>query len=380
MDSNRLRAAAPGRLVPTGVPTPKWSFVPQPLPPAWDWDPDLWPLLDRANSSIARLDGIGATLPDPELLLRPLQHREAQTSSRLEGTIARPEQVLLFELEDDESPGDDPGGAAREVFNYGRALRLPRGARGLPLSLRLIRELHATLLAGVRGADSDPGQFRRRLVQIGRPARFVLPPMNELPVCLDSFERYLHERHRFPPLVESFLVHYQFEAIHPFLDGNGRVGRLLLALCVQDWCNLDKPWLHLSPYFEKHKDRYFDLLFRVSAEAAWSEWIRFCLEGVVSEATDAAERCKQLLSLRDAFSRRIHETGSRGSTRLIRAAEDLFRVPVVTVTGHARRCEVTYPTAKSDLETLVSLGILTELEGTRQRTFAAADVLRVIYD
>lgn len=380
MDARRFGPASPGRLVPIGIRGAETSFVPNPLPPNWDWPPELWPLLRDAHAALARLDGIGAYLPDPELLLRPLQRREAQTSSRLEGTYARPVQVLLFELEPGEPVGDAAATmASREVANYARALRFRRDPEeSLPLSLRLIRLLHATLLDGVRGSDRTPGEFRKHVVQIGRPARFVPPSPTELAPALDAFEKYLHAKRSFDPLVEAFLVHYQFETIHPFLDGNGRVGRLLLAVCVAEWCGLSRPWLHMSPYFERNKDLYFERLFEVSASNDWSGWVEFCLKGVVEEANDAAFRCRKLIELRDRFQRMIPD--GRSKARLQRIVAELLRSPALTVGAAARLTAVTYPTAKTDLETLIELGILNELPDMPRRTFYAPELVELIFD
>lgn len=369
---------APGRLVSTGIPGAETAFVPDPLPPTWEWPTDLWPLLSEAKSALARLDGIGSYLPDPRILLSPLQLREAQTSSRLEGTFARPEQILLFELEPPSTAvPDDEANAAREVANYSRALRAP-DREPLPLSLRLVRRFHDILLDGVRGQHQRRGEFRQRQVQIGQPARFVPTPPNELAACLDAFEKYLHAERTYDPLVEAFLVHYQFETIHPFLDGNGRVGRLLLTLTVAKWCDLSRPWLHMSPFFERHKNRYFDLLFGVSARADWRSWIRFCLQGATEQANDAVARCRRLLDLRNRYYETVHGLG--GSARLIRVIDELFSSPVISITEHARRCDVSYPTAKSDIEKLHREGVLMELRLAPKRTFCAPAILDVIYD
>ncbi len=380
MNSNRFDKSSPGRLLPTGLPGVPLAFVPDALPPKWSWPNELWPLLADAKAALARLDGIGTYLSDPEMLLRSLQQREAHTSSRLEGTIARPEQVLLLELEPSDSASEsESANAAREVFNYRRALRyLQNDPKRLPLSLRLIRHLHALLLHGVRGEDRAPGEFRRQLVQIGRPARFVPPPVNELAPCLHAFEKYLHTRKRLDPLVETFVVHYQFEVIHPFLDGNGRIGRLLLSLCAAEWCGLSKPWLHMSAYFETNKDRYFDLLFEVSATNDWASWIGFCLEGVIVQTNDAAERCRKLLDLRDKLTRKVRDLG--GNTRLVTAIDRLVRNPVMTIADHARRANVTYPTAKTDLERLVELGVLRVLARVRPKSYVCGPMMKIIYD
>jgi Fic family protein len=221
----------------------------------------------QARTCLASLDGTGKHLPNPEILLAPIQQREAQLSSQLEGTITDPHQQALFQA-DPRYPTSaaDPTNAYREVFNYGRALRLKLdGGTELPLSLRLIRQLHGILMDGVRGSNQTPGEFRKTQNQIGRPARFVPPPPQHLPEVLDAFEKYLHvENSDLDPLVRAFIAHYQFEAIHPFGDGNGRVGRLLLSLTIAEWCNLSNQWLYMSAFFERRKKEYMDLLLAVS--------------------------------------------------------------------------------------------------------------------
>ncbi|MGH9351900.1 MAG: Fic family protein, partial [Terriglobia bacterium] len=211
------------------------SFVPFPLPPKWKWPESLWKHLLEARTSLASLDGTGKHLPNPTILIRPLQAREARLSSRLEGTITDPQQQVLFEA-DPRYPtsASDPANAFREVWNYRRALQLRLdGETDLPLSLRLLKQLHGKLMDGVRGLDPRPGEFRTIQNQIDSPARFVPPPPGQMQEVLGDFELYLHNTSDgFDPLVRSFLAHYQFETIHPFRDGNGRVGRLLLALTI----------------------------------------------------------------------------------------------------------------------------------------------------
>jgi Fic family protein len=352
-----------GRLIPlnTGRPDTAFAFVPNPLPPKWSWPDRLWPSLLEAHTCLARLDGTGKSLPSPELLLRPLSNREAQLSSQLEGTITDPQQQVLFQADPGfpESPGD-PKNALREVFNYGRALRLRLdGVNQLPLSLRLIRDLHRVLLDGVRGSDQRPGEFRQIQNQIGRPARYVPPPPTEVPAALDALEKYLHTAGGFDPLVRAFLVHYQFEAIHPFQDGNGRVGRLLLAMTITEWCQLSNQWLYMSPYFEARRDEYMELLLAVSTDGAWEPWIGFCLRGVVAQARDTERRCDQLLRLRREF----HERLKGGSVRLARFVDRLFAAPVVTVPQYQRHFEITHPTARSDLKKLEAAGVVAEIAG-----------------
>lgn len=369
MDPGIFRENAPGRLVPVvaGPPDARMAYVPDPLPPEWRWPEEMWPLLVEARATLARLDGTGRHLPNPELLLRPLARRESQLSSQLEGTVTDPQQQALFEAQPLYPLSEaDPVNAFREVYNYGRALRLGQElGRELPLSLRLVRRLHEVLMEGVRGSDRSPGEFRRTQNQIGRPARFVPPPPLHLMDALDGFEKYLHVEGGYDPLVRAFLAHYQFETIHPFMDGNGRVGRLLLSLTICEWCKLSNQWLYMSAYFERNKDRYMELMLGVSTRGEWGEWVRFCLEGVVETAEDTLRRCDGLLRLHHEFHGRLRG----GSVRLAGIVDELFVTPVVTAAGVRDRMGVTYPTARADLVKLARLGIVRELEGAAQVTY-----------
>ncbi len=358
---------------------PGVAFLPDPLPPGWEWPQELWPLLLEAHKALASLDGTGKHLPNPELVLRPLQKREAQKSSSLEGTYTDPQQQVLFELDPRfPSSSDDPANAQREVFNYTRALNLRRSQGGdLPVSLRLIRDLHGVLMNGVRGADRNPGEFRRLQNQIGRPARYVPPPANHLPDALDRFEKYLHGPKRHDPLVEAFFAHYQFEAIHPFMDGNGRVGRLLLAILIAEWCGLSHQWLYMSDYFDANKDEYIDRLFNVSAAGEWEAWIAFCLRGVAEQARDSARRYDRLIELNRDFQARV--AGAGGSVRLSAIVDALFDAPVAIVARVARSQQVSYPTARSDLKKLERLGILSRIDQAKQISYFCEPIFDVIY-
>ncbi len=371
--------ARTGKVIAVDGPGVSHAFLPDDLPPDWPWPEDLWPILLEAHKALATLDGTGKHLPNPELLLRPLQNREAQKSSSLEGTITDPHEQMLFELDPDlPQASKDRLNAFREVANYGRALRMHR-LRGdsLPLSLRLIKDLHEELLAGVRGSDQNPGHFRRTQNQIGRPARFVPPPPQHLPGLLDSFEKYLHAERRYDPLVEAFLAHYQFEAIHPFMDGNGRVGRLLLSLTVEDWCGLSNQWLYMSAYFDRNKDEYIDRLFRVSTHGAWSDWIAFCLAGVIEQSLDTLRRCDRLITAHRRFHDVISEAG--GSVRLSSIVDDLFVQPVLAVTTVRDKFGVTYPTARSDLKSLETLGLVTLVPEAEKITYYAPEIFAIVY-
>lgn len=362
MDSKVFTPTMTGRLVKVtkGPPNVTVAFVPNPLPPDWAWPQELWTLLLEAKCALSSLDGTGKHLPNPEILLQPIQRREAQLSSKLEGTITDPPQQVLFDA-DPRYPtsANDPNNALREVFNYRRALRSRLdGTNNLPLSLRLIRELHKVLMDGVRGADQTPGEFRTIQNQIDLPARYVPPPPEYLNETLNALEGYMHSQDSFDPLVRAFLAHYQFEAVHPFRDGNGRVGRLLLSFMIAEWCKLSSQWLYMSAFFEKRKTDYINLLLNVSTKGDWENWTRFCLEGVVIQSVDTEKRCEKLLALHGDFHGRL----KTGSVRLSNLVDRLFKSPVIGVTQYSKEVKVTYPTARSDLRKLEQLGILENLK------------------
>ena len=379
VDPSRFSSQSPGRLIPASGGLS--AFVPHPLPPHdWELSQEIWPLLNEATNRLFLLEGIGRTLPNPLMLLGPLIRRESILSSRIEGTYATPRQLLLFELHPVE-PRDHnvPESDWEEVANYVEAFRYSLESQ-LPLSLRLIRDWHRILMDGVRGKDRTPGEFRRTQVGIGNPhkPRFVPPPPQEIAECLDRFEKYINSSTpRFPPLIDCFLAHYQFETIHPFLDGNGRVGRLLLSTMIQIKSGLTKPWLHLSGYFDRHRQLYVDRLFAVSAENDWEGWIRLCLQATVSQAGETIERCQNLQGAYRDFLEQLK--GAKGSIRLAAIVDDLFSSPLVEPRALTRRLNVTYPTAQKDVDRLCDLGILEPLPGTEFKTYWSRRVFEIAY-
>jgi Fic family protein len=382
MDKSAFSSNSPGYLVPIEIlDQADWSFVPNALPTKFEIDADTWPLLLKAKEELARLDGVGRHLPNQELLLRPLQQREALTSSSLEGTYATPEQLLLYGIDPREPSSDkDPVNAWREVFNYGMALSFGQDqlADGYPLSLALVRQLHQALLGGVRGADRTPGEFRKTQVHIGSTRRFVPPPPIEVSRCLTEFEEHINLDTDIDPLVRSFMLHYQFETIHPFNDGNGRVGRLLLSLMIYKWCGLHSPWLYLSAFFEKYKDEYINNLFNVSAKNDWSTWIKFCMRATIDQSIDSIKRIDKLVALRQDFHERTVNLSS--ANRLHPIIESLFAEPIVKVARLANKYGVTYPTANSDIQRLVRVGILRELPNIYPKTYYAPEIMRIAYN
>jgi Fic family protein len=372
MDREKFTENRTGTIVEISVPKKDWAFVPDALPPKWEFPDDLWPLLAEAKQELARLDGIARSLPNPELLLRPLR------SSSLEGTYATPKELLLFELQPREPTSEnDPANAHREVANYSSSLRHGMKLLGeLPFCLRLIREIHRVLLSGVRGRDKAVGEFRRTQNHIGSDYRFNPPPSDRLADCLDNFETQLNlEEIPYDPLVHCYLLHYQLETIHPFLDGNGRVGRALLSLMIYKYCELSMPWLYMSAFFERYKDEYIDNLFRVSTHGAWDAWIEFCLRGTIEQAKDSILRCDDLRTLREEFYASLDSAGPRAHP----IVEGLFTDPVLRISDTARHFGVSYPTARSDIFKLVQLGILTEVSETYPKLYYCDPIFRIAY-
>jgi len=363
-----------------------WAFVPNPLPPRLALDVELLGAMSGADRAIGQLAGLSGMLPNPHLLVGPFVRREAVLSSRIEGTEADMEDLYEYEAEPEGEVGEGgsaPPGDVREVLNYVRALESGlRRLADIPLSLRLIRELHQHLMAGVRGGGAAPGEFRQIQNWIGPPgcrpseARFVPPPVPQMSEALAHFEEYLHSDDDLPPLVRIALIHYQFEAIHPFLDGNGRIGRLLIALLLVVWDILPLPLLYLSAYFERRRQEYYDLLLEVSQQGAWSRWLKFFLCGVAEQSMLAIRQARHLQQLQEEYRRRVMRAGR--SVLLVRLADELFRTPVVTVRKVERLLNVGNRTARYNVERLVALGILSEGADKYRRKYYAGEILRTV--
>jgi len=345
------------------------AFVPPPLPPNPPIDIlSLLPKLSIAEHALGRLDGITVLLPQPELFLYMYVRKEAVLSSQIEGTQSTLSDLLRFESEaQDGQPIDD----IREVSNYVDAMMygLER-LKELPLSLRLIREMHDRLLQSGRGGTKNPGEFRRSQNWIGgtRPgnAIFVPPPVDELGACLDAFERFMHEEEsRLPPLIKAGLLHVQFETIHPFLDGNGRIGRLLvtLYLCVHDV--LRKPLLYLSLYLKTHRADYYRLLQEVRERGAWEAWLEFFLDGVAEIANQAFDAATHIVELfkrdRDHIAAEISQVGS-----VLRVHDLLQQNPFATSKALVKQTGLTPPTVNAALANLARLGIVDEVTGRKR--------------
>ncbi len=354
------------------------AFVPDPLPPAIEWTPSLMRALSDADRAVGRLAGEGSRLPNPHLLIRPFVRREAVLSSRIEGTRATLGELLAAEAEGalDRSPAD-----LREVANYVTALEYGiERLENLPISLRLLRELHARLMEGVRGGHASLGEFRRSQNWIGPPgcapenATYVPPPPAEMMEALAALEAFLHDR-SLPPLVTAGLTHYQFEAIHPFLDGNGRVGRLLISLLLIDRGVLPAPLLYLSAFFEATRREYYDRLRGVSESGEWEGWLEYFLNGVARQSEDAVGRAGRINALLDSW-RQSEAEAPRAAAGLINL---LGENPFWTVRGAAQRLGVAYTTALRAIRRLEEDGILAVTsEAKRDRVYCARAILDIL--
>ena len=351
------------------------AFIPYPLPPqpALNLAP-LQPALDRANQAIGRLDGVGLILPNPDLFIDMAVRKEALLSSQIEGTQSSLSDLLLFEAKE---PFASPLEDVLEVSNYIAAMNygLERLRTGFPLSLRLISEIHTVLLRGGRGPDKDPGEFRRSQNWIGgtRPgnAMFVPPPPHEVQTCLTELESFIHdERSHLPLLIRTALVHVQFETIHPFLDGNGRLGRLLITFMLCHAGALQAPLLYLSLYLKQHRTRYYELLQAVREDGAWADWLTFFLEGVSVTSEASSNMVRRMLELFNDGRTRVQTLGRHAASAL-RVLAVMERSPIVSISFVSAELGLSFPTASAAIKRLETLGLVRERSGqARGRTFA----------
>jgi Fic family protein len=376
-----MRRKATGRYV-TSMTAGKGvrAFVPHPLPPTppLDLGGDRQALLERATLALGRLDSIALLLPDPQLFLYAYVRREAVLSSQIEGTQSSLSDLLLFEL--DEVPGV-PFDDVVEVSNYVAALEhgMARLREGFPLCNRLLREMHERLMSRGRGSEKMPGEFRRSQNWIGgtRPgnARFVPPPPAEVDGCMGALEAFIHEEAgasgsgqgsgKLPVLLKAALAHVQFETIHPFLDGNGRLGRLLIAMLLHDGGVLRQPMLYLSLYLKQHRAVYYELLDRVRTEGDWEAWVDFFLEGVEQTAQGAVLTARRLVDLFQQDTQRVQAAGGR-SANVLRVLETLKHRPLCSLRQAAASAGISFPTASKAMLALVEMGIARELTGQRR--------------
>jgi Fic family protein len=360
-----------------------WAFYPEPLEPELMWTAELVSALSKADSALGELRGLGHNLVNPHLLITPFVRREAVLSSEIEGTQASISDLYAYEanqLQLFEYPKD-----VKEVSNYVKALEygLER-LKSLPISLRLFRELYQQLMEGMRGEILAPGEFRHSQNWIGPPgclltdAIFVPPPPDEMLKALGDLETYLHTPSQLPSLVRLGLIHYQFEMIHPFLDGNGRVGRLLITLLLCNWGLLPQPLLYLSAYLHRHRDEYYSHLLAVSQRGEWSEWLIYFLQGVYTQCKDSISRSRRLLNLRKQYREQFQN--QRAAARLLQVIDVLFARPVITINSLSGSIEdINYQSAYRYVNFLVDKGILSCISSNaRNRIYQADDILDAI--
>lgn len=368
-------------------PTGYRAFIPAPLPP----DPplnlsgELHTLLSAADRALGRLDGSVLTLPNPDLFVLMYVRKEAVLSSQIEGTQSSLQDLLAAEAQLFESqlPRD-----VDEVINYVRAMK--RGLdllAELPVSVRLIREIHAELMQGVRSGKLRPGELRQSQNWIGpsgstlATATFVPPPHQVVPDVLGELEKFLHANDELPPLIKIALTHVQFETIHPFLDGNGRIGRLLITFLLTERGVLHKPVLYLSHYFKQHRQAYYDHLQAVRLRGAWEEWLEFFLRGVVEVSAEAAATARRIQLLREQHRSSITENLGRAAANGHKVLESLFDRPIVAVNDVRALTGTTYAAANALVSRLVEVGVLSEITGyARNRRFRYAPYIDLFAD
>lgn len=356
-----------------------YSFIPNPLPPKLEWTNTLVTALSRSDHILGMLAREGVRLPNPHLLIRPFITREAVLSSRIEGTQATLGEVLA----------QDAGGHVdrhmddlQEVHNYMLALDYGiERLKNFPLSLRLIKEIHEKLMQGVRGSHATPGEFRQSQNWIGssgstiNTAKYVPPLPDELMNCLGSFEIFLHDR-TLPPLIHIALCHYQFEAIHPFLDGNGRIGRLLITLLLIAHNLLPSPLLYLSAFFEATRDEYYTQLYNISSKGTWDDWLLYFLNGVAVQGLDVLSRAERINALITEWSIKVGSS-SEGITQVI--VRNLAVNPYCTAKKISEKLNVAFTTAQRAISKLEELDILTQIsKGKRDRVYCAKEILNIL--
>jgi len=360
------------------------AFVPKPLPPKpqLSFDRETIDILSKADTAIGRLSGISEALPNPNLFVAMYVRKEAVLSSQIEGTEASLEDVLEYESEN--KPKTLPNDVA-EVVNYVKAMNYGlKRIEDLPLSLRLIKEIHAELMHDVRGGDKAPGDFRKTQNWVGPKgctlsnARFVPPPPYEMTQALGDLEKYMHSHLSYPLLVECGLMHYQFETIHPFLDGNGRVGRLLIAFFLCHKKILKKPLLYLSHYFKQNRLEYYDRLMAVREKGDFESWIKFFLRGVASVAKEACRASAKIIDLKDKDKKKVIEIYKESSKAAI-FYEKLFDRPIVSIKDIAKIMNMTFPTASDVCIKLTKINVLSEITGKeRNKLFAYKKYLDIL--
>jgi len=380
MNIVKFKNSPSGKLIKTK--TDYWTFIPNPLPPEGldTFSADFVNILSEADRGIGALKSLSKLIPNPNLLIAPFVRKEAVQSSRIEGTQASLTDVFYYEASKEKPKDPD----VLEVLNYVKAMNYGFSRIGkLPLSLRLVREIHQKLMKGVRGDMLNPGEFRTTQNWIGPPgctlndATYVPPPVDEMNKLLNQLEKFLYTEDPIAPLVKCALIHYQFEAIHPFLDGNGRVGRLLITFYLYQRGFLYYPILYLSDFFERHRDEYYDLLLGVSQSGDWEKWLKYFIRGVAEQSKAAEETGHDILNLQKNYRQLLQKESV--PTPVFKLLDMLFVNPMVSLNGISEFLEVTWPTAKASVEQLIKLGILKEISGRkRNRIYCAKELLNII--
>ncbi len=347
------------------------AFIPKPLPPKppIDYDEDLQSLLSQADRALARLDGITTVLPNPDLFIAMYVKKEALMSSQIEGTQASLEGILEFEAA--LTPKEDIN-EVKEVINYVKAMNYGiQRLKELPMSLRLIREIHKILLKGTRGAQRDAGEFRKSQNWIGprgasfNEAVFVPPPPDMVLPAMAELEKFLHGKDKIPPLVKISLIHAQFETIHPFLDGNGRVGRLLITFYLFWKGILSQPLLYLSFYLKRNRDKYYDFLMNLRTEGAYEDWIKFFLKGVSETSEESAKTAREVIQLKDDLITKIYEN-SISSVYAVKLIDLLFETPLTSVKELSPRLKISKEATNELVKRFENIGILEEITGKQR--------------
>lgn len=360
------------------------AFIPKPLPPdpSLQYDDELQSLLSEADRALARLDGVITVLPNPELFIAMYVKKEALLSSQIEGTEASLEGILEFEA--DLTPKEDIK-QVKEVINYINALNYGmERLEEIPLTLQLIKEIHKTLIKGTRGSRKTLGEFRRSQNWIGPAgarlvdATFIPPPPREVAPAMHALEKFFNEYKHIPPLVKIALIHAQFETIHPFLDGNGRIGRLLITFYLFWKDILSKPVLYLSFYLKKNRERYYNLLMEIRRNGAWEDWIRFFLEGVSEISREAANTARDIIMLKQDLINELYENNI-SSIFAVKLIDVLFKTPIIDVKSAREKLKISKVAMNQLFKKFERLGIISELTGKeRYKKYLFRDYVDII--
>jgi len=379
MDIDKFKRSTTGRLVHT---SDYWAFVPNPLPPRGMemFSAELVQILSEADRGLGVLKALGKLMPNPHLLVAPYVRKEAVQSSRIEGTRASLSDIFYYEASKEKPQHAD----VLEVLNYVRAMNYGLSRlKESPLNLRLIREIHAKLMEGVRGERMKPGEFRTTQNWIGPPgcsltdAVYVPPPVREMNQALDQWEQFLHSKDSIAPLIKCALMHYQFEAIHPFFDGNGRMGRLLITFYLCEKKYLEYPILYLSDFFEKYRREYYDLLLKISQDGDWDAWLTYFIRGVAEQSRIAEQTGHKILNLQKKYREQLQKESVPAS--VFQLLDMLFLNPFASLPGVSDYLKITWPTAKAAVDHLTKLKILKEVSGRkRNRIYCAQELLNIL--